>query len=328
MVSVVTAALSHHVWWRWRYSNPLVEAVRAMSLEHLAGNAEIETSNPSPVDISLLNPVTPTLRVSVEQMMGAVEAVRRYVISHLARIGRSCDVDDVMQDIRMAVWDGVARGNYRQIPGVPFGAWVQGVAGNVCAAHVRRELGHKTLPLLLDPGNSESLNIVQQLTVLVVSRDYRDAEEFIDQEWAHMVLGLTRAAVSASVWRLAVGSLTEPRRFAPPSPQDRRRWNAVTTVRQTAKTVSQALDVDPEAVRDMPGLCRHAVGCLPSPLLRGVADAIVLPEHHGVERQVAIAAVAEEFKVTDRYVAVQIGTARRLYQAAWRVIRSSMISTG
>lgn len=259
-------------------------------------------------------------------MMGAVEGVRRYVISHLARIGRSCDVDDVMQDIRMAVWDGVVRGNYRQIPGVPFGAWVQGVTGNVCAAHVRRELGHKTLPLLIDPGEGESSEILRQLTVLVVSRDYRDAEEIIDQEWAHMVLGLTRAAVSTPVWRLAVVSLTEPRRFAPPSPQDRRRWNAVTTVRQTAKTVSQALDVDPEAVHDMPGLCRHAVGCLPSPLLRGVAEAIVLPEHHGAERQAAIAAVAGEFKVTGRYVAVQIGTARRLYQTAWRVIRSSMTS--
>ncbi|MGR0161090.1 hypothetical protein [Paenarthrobacter nitroguajacolicus] len=297
-----------------------------MSLEHLAGNAEIVNSNSSTVDISLRSPGEPTLRVSVDQMMGAVEGVRRYVISHLARIGRSCDVDDVMQDIRMAVWDGVARGNYRQIPGVPFGAWVQGVAGNVCAAHVHRELGHKTLPLLLDPGNGESSDNLQQLTVLVVSRDYRDAEEIIDQEWAHMVLGLTRAAVSAPVWRLAVGSLTEPRRYAPPSPQDRRRWSAVTTVRQTAKTVSQALDVDPEVVHDMPGLCRHAVGCLPSPLLRGVAEAIVLPEHHGVERQVAIAAVAEQFRVSDRYVAVQIGTARRLYQTAWRVIRSSMTS--
>lgn len=297
-----------------------------MSLEHLAGNAEIVNSNSSTVDISLRSPGEPTLRVSVDQMMGAVEGVRRYVISHLARIGRSCDVDDVMQDIRMAVWDGVARGNYRQIPGVPFEAWVQGVTGNVCAAHVRRELGHKTLPLLLDPGNGESSDVLQQLTVLVVSRDYPEAEEVIDQEWAHMVLRLTRAAVSPPVWRLAVGSLTEPRRYAPPSPQDRRRWNAVTAVRQTAKTISQALDVDPEAVYDMPGLCRHAVGCLPSPLLRGVAEAIVLPEHHGVERQVAIASVAEEFKVTDRYVAVQIGTARRLYQTAWRVIRSSMTS--
>ncbi|MDR6637094.1 sigma factor [Paenarthrobacter nitroguajacolicus] len=293
-----------------------------MSLEHLAGNAEIENS--SPVDTSLLSPVTPTLRVSVDQMMGAVEGVRRYVISHLARIGRSCDVDDVLQDIRMAVWDGVARGNYRQVPGVPFEAWVQGVAGNVCAAHVRRELGHKTLPLLIDPGEGESSEILRRLTVLVVSRDYGDAEEIIDQEWAHMVLGLTRAAVSTPVWRLAVGSLSEPRRYAPPSPQDRRRWNAVAAVRQTAKTISQALDV--EAVHDMPGLCRHAVACLPSPLLRGVAEGIVLPEHHGVDRQAAIAAVAEKFKVTDRYVAVQIGTARRLYQTAWRIIRSSMTS--
>ncbi len=82
-------------------------------LEHLAGNAEIENLNPSPVDITLLSPVTPTLPVSVDQMMGAVEGVRRYVISHLARIGRSCDVDDVMQDIRMAVWDG---GGTRKLP--------------------------------------------------------------------------------------------------------------------------------------------------------------------------------------------------------------------
>ena len=200
-------------------------------------------------------------------MMGAVEGVRRYVISHLARIGRSCDVDDVMQDIRMAVWDGVARGNYRQIPGVPFEAWVQGVTGNVCAAHVRRELGHQTLPLLLDPGNGESPDILQRLTVLVVSRDYREAEEIIDQEWAHMVLGLTRAAVDAGMAPRSGqpdrAATIRPSVAARPSPLECGHRGSA-----DCKDNGQAFDVDPEAVHDIPGLCRHAVGCLPSPLLR------------------------------------------------------------
>ncbi|WP_247046250.1 sigma factor [Arthrobacter rhizosphaerae] len=278
------------------------------------------------VDVSLLNPpTTEQASVPVDQMMVAVEGVRRYVISHLSRIGRASDVDDVMQDIRVAVWDGVSRGRYRPLPGVRFGAWVQGVASNICSAHIRRELSHPTLPLLMDPGTAEDSAPFDVLTVLVGDRhEDRGADMVLDQEWAQKLLGLTRAAVSPDVWGLAVASLSGPRKYGPPSPQDRRRWNAVTVVRQTAKTVNTALETDHGTIRNFEDLCTRAVECLPSPLLRGVAETIVRPDVHGPERREAIAALASELGVTERYVAVQIGSARRLYQTAWRTLRGAM----
>lgn len=286
-----------------------------------AEQAEELPARSETVDISLMGPPAPTLSVPVDQMMQAVEGVRRYVVSHLSHIGRACDVDDVLQDVRVAVWDGVAKGHYRPFPGVPFEAWVQGVTSNICAAHVRRELNHKTLPLLLDPTCDEVSGSWGRLSALLLAQDNPETQEVIDHEWAVMVLQLTREAVSAPTWRMALDSLTAPRQYALPTPQDRRRWNAVTAVRQTAKTVSQALDVAPGSVSDIRELCQRAVGCLPSALLRAVAEAIVLPELHGAERQQAIARLARDLGVTDRYVAVQIGTARRLYQTAWRVVR-------
>ncbi|MFF1830684.1 hypothetical protein [Paenarthrobacter sp. NPDC058040] len=294
-----------------------------MSLNDNVEQAEELQSGPGVVDISLTRPPDPTLLVSVDQMMGAVEGVRRYVVSHLAHIGRACDVDDVLQDIRVAVWDGVARGHYRQLPGVPFEAWVQGVTSNICAAHARRELNHKTLPLLLDPTGEEVSGSWGQVSAILIAQDNPETQEIVDHEWAVMVLQLTREAVSAPTWRMAVESLTAPRQYALPTQHDRRRWNAVTAVRQTAKTVSLALDVAPGSVNDIGQLCQRAVECLPSALLRAVAKAIVLPEIHGPERQAAIARLARELGVTDRYVAVQIGTARRLYQTAWRVVRTA-----
>ncbi|MDD7833930.1 sigma factor [Paenarthrobacter sp. AB444] len=294
-----------------------------MSLNDNVEQAEELQSGPGVVDISLTRPPDPTLSVSVDQMMSAVEGVRRYVVSHLAHIGRACDVDDVLQDIRVAVWDGVARGHYRQLPGVPFEAWVQGVTSNICAAHARRELTHKTLPLLLDPTGDEVSGSWGQLSAILIAQDNPETQKIIDQEWAVMVLQLTREAVSAPTWRMAVESLTAPRQYALPTQHDRRRWNAVTAVRQTAKTISMALDVAPGSINDIGQLCQRAVECLPSALLRAVAKAIVLPEIHGPERQAAIARLARELGVSDRYVAVQIGTARRLYQTAWRVVRTA-----
>jgi hypothetical protein len=138
------------------------------------------------------------------------------------------------------------------------------------------------------------------------------------------LLGLTRASVSPAVWGLAVDSLTGPRKYGPASPQDRRRWNAVTVVRQTAKTINRALEIDPATIRNSEDLCRSAVECLPSPLLRGVAESIVRSDLRGPERGRAIAALAVELGVTERYVAVQIGSARRLYQTAWRTLRGAM----
>jgi hypothetical protein len=259
--------------------------------------------------------------------MIAVDGVHRYVVSHLSRIGRACDVDDVMQDIRVAVWDGVSRGHYRQFPGVPFAAWVQGVCANVCAAHIRRELSHQTFPLLMEPGDADGSASFDALIVLGMDRGGdRSAEKIIDQEWARTIIKLTRASVPAGVWDLAVDSLTGPRQYGPPSPQDRRRWHAATVVRQTARTVQNALEVEQTDIHNIEDVCQHAAECLPTPVLRRTAAAIVRPGVRGPDRARALAALASELGVTERYVAVQVGFARRLYQTSWRILQDGMRS--
>lgn len=295
-----------------------------MRVEARANQTQHEAPNAATVDVSLRRPPSPTvLAVPVDQIMVAVDGVRRYVVSHLSRIGRACDVDDVMQDIRVAVWDGVSRGQYRQLPGVPFGAWVQGVCANVCAAHIRRELSHPTLPLLMEAGDPDGSASLDALAIQVIGGVDRSAEKFIDQEWARRIIELTRASVPGGVWELAVDSLTGPRQYGPPSPQDRRRWHAATVVRQTAKTVQNALEVETKEVRNIGEVCQRAAECLPTPVLRRTAASIVRPDLRGPDRARALAALAAELGVTERYVAVQIGFARRLYQTAWRILQGA-----
>ena len=278
------------------------------------------------VDVSLRSaPEAAAAAVPVDQIMVAVDSVRGYVVSHLSRIGRASDADDVMQDIRVAVWDGVTRGHYRQLPGVPFAAWVQGVCSNVCAAYIRRELRHQTLPLLIEPAGGDGSASVFAAAFLTVDRATdRSAEKVVDQDWARTIIELTRSSVPSGVWELALDSLDGPRRYGPPSPQDRRRWHAVTVVRQTARTVEKALEVEPAAVCNISELCERAAACLPTVVLRRTAAAVVRPGMRGPERTRALAALAAELGVTERYVAVQIGFARRLYQTAWRIIRAGM----
>jgi DNA-directed RNA polymerase specialized sigma24 family protein len=297
-----------------------------MRVETKADQAQQDQTIKTDIDISLRGaPEAAAVAVPVDQIMVAVESVRGYVVSHLARIGRASDADDVLQDIRVAVWDGVARGRYRQLPGVPFGAWVQGVCTNVCAAHIRWEMSHKTYPLLGDPAACNGTGSLDAAVLLGIDRDGdRSCEQIVDQEWARTVIELTRASVSARDWELALGSLSGPRRYGPPSPQDRRRWHAATVVRQTARTVENALEVEPEAVCNISELCEQAAACLPTVVLRRTAALIVRPGVCGLERAKALQAVAAELGVTERYVAVQIGFARRLYQASWRIIHAGM----
>lgn len=295
-----------------------------MRVEARANQAQHDEPNAATVDVSLRTPPAPAvLAVPVDQIMVAVDGVRRYVISHLSRLGRACDVDDVMQDIRVAVWDGVNRGQYRQLPGVPFGAWVQGVCINVCAAHIRRELSHPTLPLLIEAGDPDGSASLDALAIRVVGGVDRSAEKIIDQEWARKIIQLTGASVPDGVWELAVDSLTGPRQYGPPSPQDRRRWHAATVVRQTARTVQSALEVEPQEIRNIGDVCQRAAECLPTPVLRRTAATIVRTGVSGPDRARALAALAAELGVTERYVAVQIGFARRLYQTAWRILQSA-----
>lgn len=296
--------------------------MKTMGVEAGANQAQQDQATAVSVDVSLHREPSPTtLAVPVDQIMAAVDGVHRYVISHLSRIGRACDVDDVMQDIRVAVWDGVSRGHYRQFPGVPFGAWVQGVCANVCAAHIRRELSHQTFPLLMEPGDADGSASFGALAVLGVDQG---AEKIIDQQWARTIIELTRASVPEGVWELAVDSLTGPRRYGPPSPQDRRRWHAATVVRQTARTVQNALEVEQSAIRNIEDVCQHAAECLPTPILRRTAAAIIRPGVRGPDRTKALAALSTELGVTERYVAVQVGFARRLYQASWRILQAGM----
>ncbi|MFX1821796.1 hypothetical protein PV768_18615 [Pseudarthrobacter sp. CC4] len=272
------------------------------------------------VDVSLRRPPAAGEPViPIDQIMVAVDGVHRYVVSRLSRIGRSCDVDDVMQDIRVAVWGGVSRGRYKELPGIPFEAWVQGVCNKICAAYVRRELSHQTLPLLVDFTTTDSS---PELLAVIGSGAARDgAENYVDQAWAQAMLGMVQRSVSEDTWKLAVASLSGPRRYGPPSPQDRRRWHAVTVVRQTAKTINTALNCHPEPGLGVDDLCRCAASCLPTNVLRSVAEKIVRPGLRGPERSVQMAALAGELGVTERYIAVNIGFARQLYRAAWRVLQ-------
>lgn len=291
-----------------------------MEIEAKAYQSTKGSDTVADVDVSLRNAPPPEEpAIPIDRIMVAVDGVHRYVVSRLARIGRSCDVDDVMQDIRVAVWDGVARGRYRELPGIPFEAWVQGVCNKICAAHIRRELSHQTLPLLVDFSTTESSP--ELLTVIGAGAAADGVENYVDQAWAQAMLGMVQRSVSEETWNLAVSSLTGPRHYGPPSPQDRRRWHAVTVVRHTAKTINMALGCHPEPGLSIDDLCRCAANCLPTNVLRSVAQTIVRPGLRGLDRSVQVAALASELGVTERYIAVNIGFARQLYRAAWRVLQ-------
>lgn len=94
-----------------------------------------------------------------------------------------------------------------------------------------------------------------------------------------------------------------------------------TVVRQTAQTISTALNCRPNPEIDLDDLCQMAADCLPTAVLRRVAASIVRPGLRGPDRSTQMAALAGELGVTERYIAVNIGFARQLYRAAWRVLQ-------
>jgi hypothetical protein len=159
-----------------------------------------------------------------------------------------------------------------------------------------------------------------EVLAVIAGAGWDSAENCIDQAWAQAMLGMVQQSVSEQTWKLAVSSLAGPRRDGPPSPQDRRRWHSVTVVRQTAKTINTALNCHPEPGLDVDGLCRCAANCLPTNVLRRVAETIVRPGLRGPDRSVQVTALAGELGVTERYIAVNVGFARQLYRAAWRVL--------
>ncbi|MCO4239443.1 hypothetical protein NG702_18870 [Pseudarthrobacter sp. MDT3-28] len=247
--------------------------------------------------------------VSMEQMTSSIHEVSRYVASRLARAGRVCDFDDALQDIRIAVWRGVDDGHYRQIPGVRFGAWVQGIAAHVCSAYTAKARSKEALPLLIDPGDNDERNVGCQHEVF-------GPEGVAEREWALSVLQATRRYVGDDAWGAAMSLLLADDSRSPGSSKDRRSYRQLVFVRQMAITVRQALAAVDAEGRDVGDASTFAARCLPSPLQQQIAQRVVRLELRREERADVIAAIASDFGVSRRYVEVQIGRVRRLYAAA------------
>ncbi|MHA7296713.1 sigma factor [Pseudarthrobacter sp. MDT3-1] len=206
--------------------------------------------------------------VSMEQMTSSINEVSRYVASRLSRAGRACELDDALQDIRIAVWRGVHDGHYRQIPGVRFGAWVQGIAAHVCSAYTAKARSKESLPLLIDPGDNDERNVGCQHEVF-------GPEGVAEREWALSVLQATRHFVGDVVWGTAMSLLLADDSRTPGSPNDRRAYRQLVLVRQMAITVRQALAAVDAEGRDIGDAASFAARCLPTPLQQQIAQRVV-----------------------------------------------------
>lgn len=275
--------------------------------------AEYAIQNSS-IDASLARPPVPD--IPVDQLMLAVENTRPYVRARLLRIGHADDIDDVMQDVRVAAWEGLVKRRYRQMPGISFGGWVQGIAVHLCADHIRRTLAHPWLSLTADPEFSPAFPVDFATT--------ESSERIVEHEWAVEILTAVRQHVSAETWDMAVKCLTTPRAHHAaghrPDWEERKVWHAVTIVRQTAITVRAALDVEPRTLIDSPTVIATAVCCLPTLLLQVVAERLVLTGVRGADRVAGIAALSVETGVSEKYIEGRIGYARNLYFAAFDVL--------
>ncbi|MDJ0356346.1 sigma factor [Paenarthrobacter sp. PH39-S1] len=271
----------------------------------------------SSIDPSLVRP--PELDIPIDQLMIAVESVRPYVRARLLRIGRVDDLDDVMQEVRVAAWDGLVKRRYRQLPDASFGGWVQGIAVHLCADHVRRTLAHPWMSLTADPEVSQASPVDFATTESV--------EQIAEREWVAEVLTEVRQHVPAETWERAVKCLTTPRQrheAHTPEWEERKRWHAVTVVRQTAVTVKAALEVDARTLDDSPTIIATAVCCIPTVLLQVVAERLVLTGIRGAERTAGIADLSAETGVSKKYLEGRIGYARNLYLAALDVLERAV----
>ncbi|MFQ4150326.1 sigma factor [Arthrobacter sp. LAPM80] len=265
------------------------------------------------IDVALERPPVPD--IPIDQLMTAVEHVRPFVRSRLLRIGHVDDVDDVMQDVRVAAWEGLVKQRYRQLPGITFGAWVQGIAVHLCADHIRRTLAHPWMPLNAEPEVSPAAPV-----------DFAAAESgerVAEHEWVVEVLTAVREHVAAETWDLAVECLTSPRErhVGHKSGWDeRKRWQAVTILRQTAMTVRAAMDVEPATLCDTETVIATAVCCLPTVLLQVVAERLVLTGVRGADRAAKIAELSGETGLRENYLEGRICYAHNLYVAALDVL--------
>lgn len=276
----------------------------------------IEAPVATTVDQSLTGPSDHD--IPVDQLMRAVEGVRPYVKIHLGKFGFYDDVDDVLQDIRLAAWKGTVRGTYRAVPGVRFDAWVQGIACNLCAYHVRRSIAKSALPL--DEQFESGVNGLTDVHMM------RPDEQSTNHVWAAEVLQFVKTHVPERTWDLALISLSNQKAESltalTSGASARTRWHAVFVVRQMALTVSHALEVDPQEMADLAALRTAAVAALPNPLLRLIADDVVIPAVLGGTRAAAVAGVAEKAGVSVRYVKVHIGLVRNLVLVAEEILRA------
>lgn len=258
--------------------------------------------------------------------MTAVDDISRFVRSRLARAGCPNELEDVLQDIRISVWSGVSRGRYQPLPGVRFGAWVQGIAKNVCTAHIAKASAHYTVPLFADESDDHpSFDRPQEVVA--------EPAGVADREWALNVLKLTRMCAGEEAWGSAMflllddyddsdGTVTAVVDRAD-TPAYRRARRDLKFVRQVAITVRNALAVVDSNQENAEVMAVSASSCLPTELHRAIAVTIVVPRLSGPERLAALPVIAAKTHVTPRYVAVQTGRARALYLAALRVIRMS-----
>ena len=152
--------------------------------------------------------------ISMEQMTSAINEVSRYVRSRLSRSGHGCDVEDALQDIHIAVWRGVADGHYRQIPGIRFGAWVQGIAAHICSAYLSKAHSKDALPLLVDQADCQPREVGGQLELF-------GPEGVAEREWALCILQTTRRHVGDFAWSAAMSLLLAEGRVSADSTTNR-----------------------------------------------------------------------------------------------------------
>lgn len=264
--------------------------------------------------------------ISGDDVMTAVDDISRFVRSRLARAGCPNEVDDVLQEIRIAVWSGVSRGRYQPLPGVRLGAWVQGVGSHVCAAHIAKASARYTVPLFTEESDDHpSFDLAQEIVA--------EPAGVVEREWALNVLRLTRMCAGEEAWGSAMfllldgyddsaGTATSVVDRAD-TPAFRRARKDLKFVRQVAITVRNALAMVESDNRDTRLMAVSASRCLPTELHRAIAATIVVPRLSGQERLAALSDIAAKTNVTPRYVAVQTGRARALHEAAMRVIRMS-----
>lgn len=261
-----------------------------------------------------------------EDVIIAVDDIACFVRSRLARAGCLNELDDVLQDIRIAVWSGVSRGRYQPLPGVRFGAWVQGIATHLCAAYISKAAARFTVPLFTEESEDHpAFDRAQEVAA--------EPAGVAEREWALNVLKLTRMCAGEEAWGSAMflvldgyddrnGTAIAAADRAG-SPAYRRARKDLKFVRQMAITVRNALGMVDSDEEIAEATSIRASKCLPTELHRAIAATLLVPTLNGPDRLAALRIVAAQTKVTPRYVAVQTGRARVLYLAALRVIRMS-----